>query len=1045
MDISASECLRNILIQFYEKRDIAEATANLCQDVKFYGSFSEDTVEGAEAVREILSREIQFFPVAYEIRKMKIREEALSDTVCCVIADYSLGNAVDEEQLIYHMTANCCLEGGAWWIKTIHASFLEKQHKRIMERMQQTLDRYHEAITDTDFSIWYYDMKKKCILQEEQSVNIHGFDHIIENVPESLIASGYVHPDDVQSFREMYGRMFAGEARVTGDFWVRQTDRDAYWCERITYKVVYDDKGEPVMALGASKDVSLEKENERRFREEVELRNTLREKSPGSYVLNLSKNKLMAANERIESLGLGKAATADEFFMRCRQLIVNTTNGIDVNEILDRQKLLKGFREAEKRIQFETKYRNSDRQSFWLLWTLRILKKPQTEELMAFIYLEDITERYILQNIMRNVIEKEYDYAQVIETETKEVFWYHEGKMIRCWISEIWENFVNMEEAAENISIERVMEKLETQDTYEYTCACYGEKKKQCYKQWRFRYISGKRKKIVVVKRDVTVMIENHTRQKTLLESALKRAESASVAKGTFLANMSHEIRTPLNAVIGYLAIAQDREESPEKRQHCLENCDISAKHLLHIINDVLDMSAIESGRLKIANDEFDLKKQINEITAIYYQNAVQKGIHFDAVVNGLTEEWVVGDPLRLNQILMNLLSNAVKFTPDNGTIRLEIRQLNEDDERVYLQFLVSDTGIGMKEDYLQRLFQPFEQATADTARNFGGSGLGLSIAHDLITMMGGTVTVQSEYQKGTSFRVNLHFDKSKDHKMPGIVPKQYSKLRVLVADDKSDEGIYIRDILKRCGVKADFVESGADAIKRIQGRKGGDYEYDLCILDWNMPQMTGIETAEKIRGEFGEKMPVIILTAYDASMLMDAAAAAGVSKILTKPVFQSTMFDLLVSTFGSYHPENETTEQSNQINLGGIRILLAEDNEMNMDIAVTMLEKANINVEQATNGQIAYEKFVSAPECTYSMILMDIQMPVLNGYEATEKIRSSSHPEAKTIPIIAMTANAFAEDVTEALSHGMNAHISKPVNYDKLFRVLDAAIQKQT
>ncbi len=541
----------------------------------------------------------------------------------------------------------------------------------------------------------------------------------------------------------------------------------------------------------------------------------------------------------------------------------------------------------------------------------------------------------------------------------------------------------------------------------------------------------------ILFKKNIDEAKKEEEKQRKTLSDALETAKEASVAKGFFLSNMSHEIRTPLNAIIGYLSIAQDDDVSEQKIKHCIDNCEVASKHLLQIINDVLDMSAIENGKLKIAYEDFDLKKEIMDITTIFYQNAKNKGINFETHIDDLTVEWVKGDPLRLNQVLMNLLSNAVKFTPEDGKITFIIRQLNEDEHKLYIQFEVSDTGIGMSEEYMARIFTPFEQETAGTARRFGGSGLGLSITHNLVTMMNGTITVKSKQNVGSTFTMTMCFDIASQYHASDATVEDYSHVRILIVDDQKDEGSYVKRMLKRCGVKADMVTNGTEAIRRLEGRKGGDYSYDMCILDWNMPDMNGIEVAKKIRESFGDDLPVIIATAYDVTELEDEAKTAGVNKVVAKPLFQSTLFDLLVSSFGKYKPKSENKKANEHIDMTGVRVILAEDNEMNMDIAVTVLEKAGIAVDQAVNGQMAYELFIGAPEGTYDLILMDVQMPVLDGYAATKKIRESGYPQADVIPIIAMTANAFAEDVTEALSKGMNAHIAKPVNNDKLFKVL--------
>ncbi len=530
-------------------------------------------------------------------------------------------------------------------------------------------------------------------------------------------------------------------------------------------------------------------------------------------------------------------------------------------------------------------------------------------------------------------------------------------------------------------------------------------------------------------------MHKKDERQKQELADALNHAQSASMAKGSFLSNMSHEIRTPLNAIIGYLTIAQDTEDMGKIR-HCLDNSDIAAKHLLQIINDILDMSSIENGKLKIAREDFDLKKEISDITMIFFQNAKTKSVNFETHIEALTQEWVIGDQLRINQILMNLLSNAVKFTDVGGDVSLSVKQLSEDEKKVYIQFVVRDSGIGMSEEYMQHVFEPFEQETASTAKKYGGTGLGLSITHNLVDMMGGRIDVESEAGKGTTFSVTMHFDKSEKQQNVIINKTNYSRLRAIIIDDQKEDADYLKSVLKHCGVKADIVTDAAASIKKITGRMGSDYAYDLCILDWKMPDMNGIELARQIRAKFGDQLPIIVATAYDIVELKEEAFAAGVNQVISKPVFQSTVFDLLVKTFGKYEPK--AVQKRETINLKGLHIILAEDNEMNMEIAVSILEKAGVIVDQAENGKVAVQMFEAAMPGTYALILMDIQMPVMNGYEATKQIRSLSHPDAKTIPIVAMTANAFSEDVAEALANGMNDHISKPVNYDKLFNVLE-------
>ena len=358
------------------------------------------------------------------------------------------------------------------------------------------------------------------------------------------------------------------------------------------------------------------------------------------------------------------------------------------------------------------------------------------------------------------------------------------------------------------------------------------------------------------------------------------------------------------------------------------------------------------------------------------------------------------------------------------------------------LQFQVKDTGIGMSREYMSRMFVPFEQESASTARNYGGTGLGLSISNNLVHMMGGQFQVESEQNKGTTFTVLLAFDPAtQQQESEHLATDSFANLRALVVDDEEDTCEYVQSLLGRCGVKCDTVTSGKKALRRVQSRQQSEHPYDFCIIDWNMAEMDGLETAREIRKLGGKELPIIIATAYDYSAIEEEAKAAGVSKIVSKPLFQSTMMNLLVNTFGKYRPAER--QEKKKVDFSGVHLLLAEDNEMNMEIALDILQKAGLQITPVYNGQEALTAFEQSAPGTFNAILMDIQMPVMDGYTATRKIRESGHPQAKSIPIIAMTANAFTEDVTAALAAGMNDHVAKPISYDRLFDVLSRLASK--
>ena len=523
------------------------------------------------------------------------------------------------------------------------------------------------------------------------------------------------------------------------------------------------------------------------------------------------------------------------------------------------------------------------------------------------------------------------------------------------------------------------------------------------------------------------------------LAEAVVRADAASVAKSQFLAQMSHEIRTPMNAVIGLTSIAKTEVRSPEKVADYLTKIEGSSRLLLSIINDVLDMSAIEGGKLKIDSAEFNFKALISNITTVFYEQARQKGITFEVRMNGVTEEKIIGDELRVNQILMNLLSNAIKFTPAGGEIDLMVLQASRSQDKVQLRFSVSDTGCGMSEEMMGRLFRPFEQESASTARKHGGSGLGLSITKKLAEMMGGTIQVKSTQGKGSVFTADIPFKVTADSGKE-VTPTSFSDIHALVVDDSLDSCEYSGILLERLGVRYEYVTSGEEALESLENAEDQGDPYTLCLIDWRMPGMDGGELTQNIREIFGEEQIIIIVSAYDLNEVEASGKSAGSDYFIPKPLFQSTLFNALMKISGGDYTRVEAQHENQTYDFEGKKVLIAEDVALNMEVAVKLLNMVGIQVTCAEDGRQAVDLFAKAEAGTYDCILLDINMPVMDGYEAARAIRKYSRPDAKTIPIYAMTANAFAEDVTAALDAGMNGHIAKPIETKVLYRTLDTA-----
>ncbi len=574
---------------------------------------------------------------------------------------------------------------------------------------------------------------------------------------------------------------------------------------------------------------------------------------------------------------------------------------------------------------------------------------------------------------------------------------------------------------------------------------------------------------IVAVLCGVFIMYFSMTRKQIkLLDQAREAAKRESKAKSEFLSNMSHDIRTPMNAIVGMTSIASTHLNDPEQLENCLSKITLSSKHLLGLINDILDMSKIESGKMKLSMSEVSLREVMDSIVSIVQPQVKAKHQHFDVLIDNIEYEHVYSDSLRLNQVLLNLLSNAIKFTPEEGKIEL---RLSEDEsergsEYIRVHISVEDNGIGMSEEYQQSVFEAFSREDSKRVNKTEGTGLGMAITKYIIDAMDGTIELKSQLGKGTRFDVTLDLEKADVTIEEMLLPQWH----MLVVDDDEMICTSAVDSLKRIGIDAESTLDGESAVKMIVKASKTSKPYQIILLDWKLPGIDGIETAREIRRALGSEIPILLVSAYDWTEIENDAIAAGITGFISKPLFQSTLYYGLKRFVSHDIKVNETSDDSSdpvkpddnpapspsahnvskdsddsgkaKYDFNGTHILLAEDNDLNWEIADDLLSDFGLVIDRAENGKLCVEMLEASEPGYYKAILMDIRMPVMSGYEASEMIRASKHAD-HDIPIIAMTADAFSDDVKRCLDAGMNAHTSKPIDVDNVAKLLKKFIKK--
>ena len=542
----------------------------------------------------------------------------------------------------------------------------------------------------------------------------------------------------------------------------------------------------------------------------------------------------------------------------------------------------------------------------------------------------------------------------------------------------------------------------------------------------------GKAKKALYVAQDVTESKRKEEQERRMLKEACDAANHANASKSEFLSRMSHDIRTPMNAIIGMTSIAGAHLDEPERVSDCLGKITVSSKHLLSLINEVLDMSKIESGKINLTEEEFSLSDLVQNLLTILRPSVEAKRHGLEFHIRNVEHEDVIGDEMRLQQVLINILGNSVKYTPEGGHLQLELTEKKSSMvEYGCYEFVISDDGMGMTPEYVERIFEPFSRAEDSRISKIEGTGLGMAIALNIARKMSGDIHVESKVNEGSKFTVTVYL-KKQDREMPDT--GRLLALPVLVVDDDRLACEAACAVLDDIGMRSEWVLGGREAVTRVVRAHEEAEDFFAVILDWKMPDMDGLETARQIRRAVGDDVPIIILSAYDWSSVETEARQAGVNGFISKPLFKSRLVYLLKQLADDEAAEDDVPDGADaEQDFSGRRILLVEDNEINREIAEEVIGDFGVTVETAVDGKQAVDKFLEMGAWYYDLIFMDVQMPVINGYEATKAIRASGQEDAVEIPIVAMTANAFAEDVTASRKAGMSEHITKPLDIGQL------------
>ncbi|MEG0910156.1 MAG: response regulator [Ruthenibacterium sp.] len=949
-----------------------------------------------------------------------------------------------------HINANVVVnEDGSTSYYAIYTDITKE--KEVTDRFRVSEQSMQLAMEETGIDFAMYDIVGKRMIQTTGGQEEFGFDRVVENVPEIFLQAEVIHPDDIPALLKLFHDIETGVPSTTDVIRWKDVQSDHYLWRKMAFTALANEDGTVTQAIATSIDVSEQKEMESRYGEEIANLAQMNRENIGALRINLTRGTIdkysgiyaFKANEQ------GVIPFA-ESFQKLADNVPNAESKKQFAATYDREKILEAYYKGIDRSTLEYQRVLPDGSLVWVSTILHIYKNPMSGDVEMFSYTKNINKQKTFQMITDSIVQVDYDYIVDVDSQKGTFLEYSRNASLTDLgvqsgnfdegLRTYAENYVIPEGRAafkEAVALPNVLAHLEKNLKYEFDFKAKASNGTIKVKKMQFFYLDKASGHLCFTRADVTDMVREQEQKNELLATALQAAKQANAAKSDFLSRMSHEIRTPMNAIIGMSSIAAHCIGDDQQVMDCISKIGISSRFLLSLINDILDMSRIESGKVLLKSEEIPFEDFIHGINAICYTNADASGIDYDCVIDRGVEEVYIGDAMKLQQVIINILSNAVKFTKNGGKVSLNVYQLKKEKNHATLRFVINDTGCGISEEFMPQLFDPFSQESSGNTAVYGGTGLGLAICKNLVELMDGKIEVRSIVGVGSEFTIEVKLGITEQAQQRYTRKKNlnFALLKALVVDDDVTVCEQTVLTLREIGVQSEWVDSGHKAVARVKEKWEEKEHYDLVLLDWKMPDMNGIETARQIRKIVGPEVTIIIMTAYDWIVIEHEAKMAGVNLLISKPTFKSSLISAFEKVFGEGGELIPDVPQ--EFDFTGKRLLLAEDHPLNVEVAKKLLERKGFCVEHAENGLRAMEMFTQAPVGYYDAILMDIRMPEMDGLQATHNIRRWRKADAKTVPIIAMTANAFEDDMEKSKAAGMNAHLAKPIDPQKMYATL--------